>query len=47
MIDIYGIGVIVSAIMAIIFTIKNDKEKMYVSLMILFFILLLKFIIGK
>ena len=46
-IDIYGIGIIVSAIMAIIFTIKNKKDKMYISLMLLFFILILKLILTN
>jgi hypothetical protein len=45
--DIYGIGVIIAGIAGIIFTLKNDKDKMYISLIILFFIILLKYLIGN
>ena len=42
-IDIYGVGVLISGIAGIIFILKDDAKKAFISWMILIFILLLKY----
>jgi len=42
MITIYDVGVIISGVCGIIFTLKNDMKKALVSLVILFAIMYLK-----
>jgi len=43
MLDIYGIGILISSIAGIIFVMKDEIKKAQVSIMILLFILLLKY----
>lgn len=42
--DIYGIGVLITAIAAVVFLIKSDKDKALISIIIFLVIMLLKFI---
>ncbi len=45
-IDIYGIGIIISAIVAIVFFIRNEKDKALVAFIIFLAIMLLKGVLG-
>jgi len=45
MIDIYGIGIIISAIAAVVFFLKNEKDKALISLIIFLAIMLLKLVL--
>lgn len=45
MLDIYDIGTIISTILAIVFLLKEEKEKALVSIIILFAIMLLKYML--
>ncbi len=45
MIDIYDIGTIISAILAIVFLLKEEEKKALISILILFAIMLLKYIL--
>jgi len=44
-IDIYGIGIIISAIASIIFVFRNEEKKALISFIILLAIMLLKFVL--
>lgn len=45
-IDIYGIGIIISAIVAIVFFIKNERDKALIAFIIFLAIMLLKLVLG-
>jgi len=45
-IDIYGIGIIITAIAAIVFLIRNEEKKALISFIIFLAIMLLRYMIG-
>jgi len=46
MVNIADVGIIISAIATIIFAIKGDKDKMFVSLIIFPAIMLIKYLLS-
>lgn len=46
MIDIYGIGIIISAIVTIVFLIKEEEKKALISFIMFLAIMLLKYILS-
>lgn len=44
-IDIYAIGLVISAIVGIVFTLRNEEKKALISLVIFLFILVLRYLL--